>query len=353
MKTAKKLLMLSVVLAFLAPAGWSQSEDEPGNGGNLDTLVNEARRMAQIWAERLEHWGSETSAPSTYMGVVIESVPDVLRDYIDLPKGVGLLFSHIASESPAEAAGLKDNDIIIAFDGQIVINYSQLSTLIDLTGPNVPIPITVLRKGEELNLTVTLAERRGKEQSSYPAAPPIPAIPAMPAMPGLPEEGVDAILERVEEWIPGSVAVVIDENEQVHVDLSELRNNLQDLRVKLLGLEEAGAMAELKKEYGDLGARTTIVRLQDQNVNFQNADGKLVITSSEAGKQAMVWDTSGDLIYEGEIPGNYAEHLPEAAVTIIRAFEASRRALEAAEMETPLEFHLNEERSDDVSLNTY
>lgn len=345
---------VGILAAFLSIGSLPlMAEEVPADEGNgVQALVEEAQRMAREWAERLRDWKEEDSRPGTYMGVVIEPVPDVLRDYIDLPKGVGLLFVHIAPESPAARAGLKDNDIIVTFDGQLIVNYSQLATLIDLRGPGEPIPMTILRKGEEMELTVTLEERvqgSGK-QSAVPRAPTVPRLPDLPALPDAPTgEEVGAYMERIEEWIPGSVGVLIDENEQVHVDLSELRESLGDLRAKLQGVKAPGGVPEIRREYGDLGARTTIVHVQDRNVNYRSDQGKLVLTSSEAGQQAMVWDASGELIYQGPLPEQYEGNLPPAAVELIKAYEQSRRKLKLEEKAENLEIKLKETGGDPLT----
>lgn len=356
MKTPMKTLILAAVLGFVLPIGALQAaeDDEAADASqeeaDIQTLVTEAQRMAREWAERIREWKDGGERRTTYMGVVIESVPDVLRDYIDLPKGVGLLFSHIAEGSPAEKAGLKDNDIIVTFDGQLIVNYSQLSTLIELRGPGAEVPVTVLRKGEEKEFTITLEERIRRGGTFVPTD--VPEAPDAPEVPDINDIEVGAFMEQVEEWIPGSVRVFIDENEQVHVDLQELKEDLQDLKIKLQSMKEStgSQLEDIRREYGDLGARTTIVRVEERDVNFRNKDGKLVLTSSEAGQQAMVWDNEGNLVYEGELPADYAEVLPEKAVRLINAYNESRMKLDLDGEGDNIEIRFNDEAIDPVTL---
>ncbi|MFO7724512.1 MAG: PDZ domain-containing protein, partial [Oceanipulchritudo sp.] len=117
-------IVLLSLLVGLFPVPSSASE-EPGERTpeTVQALVAEAQRMAEKWAERIRGWSDSGEHPTTYLGVVIEPVPEVLRDYVDLPDGVGLLLRRIASDSPAERGGLKDNDILLSFDGQVMINY--------------------------------------------------------------------------------------------------------------------------------------------------------------------------------------------------------------------------------------
>jgi S1-C subfamily serine protease len=71
----------------------------------------------------------------------------------------GLLISQIARQSPAEAAGLLVGDIIVAFDRQAVRDGEELLTRLrgDRVGKSVP--LTVLRGGSPLDVTVTVGER--------------------------------------------------------------------------------------------------------------------------------------------------------------------------------------------------
>jgi membrane-associated protease RseP (regulator of RpoE activity) len=318
------------------------------DGESIQAIVTEAQRMAQEWAQRIRDWKDTGDKSTTYMGVVIESVPKVLRDYIDLPDGVGLLFTHIAKDSPAEKAGLMDNDIIVSFDGQLVINFNQLSTLIDLAGPGAEVPIKVLRKGEEIDLTVVLEERvRRNGNFVVPDAPEVPDLPDVPD----PDE-VGVFMESIEDWIPGSVKVFVDENEQVHVDLQDLKEDLHDLRMKLVELKGADRdLPDIRKEYGDMGARTRVIHVQDRKVNYTSPEGKVVLLSSASGREAQVWDAQGSLIYEGPVPVDYAKTLPPKAVELIDAYEASRSELQLQSDGQVLEIKLNEDEVEPLTLN--
>lgn len=357
MKYIKQTLLTGLAGLFvsISPLSGQANPDDKGiDMENIGTLVTEAQQMAKDWANRLREWKESGGKRTTYMGIVMESVPDVLRDYIDLPKGVGLLLTHIAPDSPAEKAGLVDNDILVSFAGQLVINYSQISTLIDLQGPGAEVPVTVLRKGEEMEFTVILEERtrRGNQFMPVPApdAPPAPTPPDAPAV-----DDVGVFMERIEEWLPGSVSIFVDQNEQVHVDLQDLRENLQDLRVKLESLQSPGAqgsdeaLVDITREYGDFGARTSIVRMADSQVNYSSNKGKLVLSPTEKGQRVMVWNRSGDLLYEGDLPGDFESALPAEAVELIKAYQQTKAKLELETTEESLEIRLNDEAIDPVT----
>lgn len=350
MKIIKKQIIpaaASLLAAFSCTPLLAADDPQTENQESIQAIVTEAQRMAQDWAEKIRGWKEGGERSTTYMGVVIESVPKVLRDYIDLPDGVGLIFTRIAKDSPAEKAGLLDNDIIVSFDGQIIINFNQLSTLIDLKGPGAEVPVRILRKGEEMEFTVTLEERIRRNGKFMP--PEAPAAPEIPDVPDPDEVGL--FMEKIEEWIPGSVKVFVDENEQVHVDLSELKEDVQDLRLKVLELREAnGEVADIRKEYGDMGARTKVVRVKDRKVSYRGPEGRLVLSPSQSGRQAEVWDAEGTLIYQGPVPEDYTGTLPPKAVELIDAYEGSREKLHLDVDGGSLEIDLNDEEIEPLTL---
>jgi serine protease Do len=62
--------------------------------------------------------------------------------------------------SPAERAGMRPNDIIIAIDGQKVTNISELRRELFRKRPGDAVRVEVFREGRRLTLTVTLTELR-------------------------------------------------------------------------------------------------------------------------------------------------------------------------------------------------
>lgn len=345
------IFLLGSSAVLITPLGsLAAEEEEVVRKEEINQIVAEAKEAAMEWAYRLKEYKEGKAESSTYMGIIIEPVPSVLRDYVDLPKGVGLLLPKIAKDGPADKAGLEDNDIIITFDGQLVINASQLSTLIEMKGPGATVPVKVLRKGEEVTLEVTLEERMRKGGHFFiPAAPGAPDIPDLPDLPDVPDaEDLGMIMEKVEEWIPGSVRIYVDQNEQVHVDLEDLKEDLQDLKVKLANIHVMKADdPAIVTTHGDLGARTTLIRVAEKDVSYESDEGKVVLDSTEAGRQAMVWDAEGNLIYEGSLPDNYAEVLPEAAVKLID----SLNDLELDTDDYKFEIRLNTEDVDPVTFH--
>jgi len=68
--------------------------------------------------------------------------------------------------SPAEAAGLKEGDVVINYDGDPIRSRDQLITLVQRTRIGRKVPITVTREGKQLNLEATIAESQPEVENA-------------------------------------------------------------------------------------------------------------------------------------------------------------------------------------------
>ena len=66
----------------------------------------------------------------------------------------------VESGSPAEAAGLKEGDVITAIDGKPTREGSALTGFVRQYSADDQVTLTVIRDGEELQTPVTLSERK-------------------------------------------------------------------------------------------------------------------------------------------------------------------------------------------------
>ena len=105
----------------------------------------------------------------------------------------------VEAGSPAEKAGIKQDDVIVRFDGEAVRSAAQLSRLAGETPAGRSVAIEVSRGGAVQKLTATLAERRmrtfdgedfpGMRQFRFELPEP-PDAPEAPEAPEAPHAGV-------------------------------------------------------------------------------------------------------------------------------------------------------------------
>lgn len=94
-----------------------------------------------------------------YLGVSTSPAPQVLRQQLGLPRGVGLVIDSVAPGSPAEAAGVKAMDVLHKLNDQVLINQQQLAVLVRTFKGGQSVALTVFRDGKSTELTAKLEER--------------------------------------------------------------------------------------------------------------------------------------------------------------------------------------------------
>ena len=98
----------------------------------------------------------------SYIGVEAQtaSLHRRLVRFYDLPRETGVIVASVASGSPAQRAGLREGDLIIALDSQPVAGVDDLHRLLTDTRVGTSSVITVLRWTERLTLRVVPEEVR-------------------------------------------------------------------------------------------------------------------------------------------------------------------------------------------------
>jgi S1-C subfamily serine protease len=149
----------------------------PGNSGGplLNTraevigvntaIIRPAQGICFAIASNLAHWVAgwlikDGRLRRSYLGVGGQTVPllrAVARTY-HLEQATGVLVSHLAPNSPAVAAGLREGDIIVALGMQPVRTVTDLHQLLTADTIDRPATLTVFRLAERIVFTVRPAE---------------------------------------------------------------------------------------------------------------------------------------------------------------------------------------------------
>ena len=91
-----------------------------------------------------------------YIGVSVLDVSEQMQNY-GLPKGAAL--ESVVSDSPAEKAGLKRNDIITKVNDTEITSGTDLTKFMKTVSVGQVLTVSVYRQGETLELTVTVGEQ--------------------------------------------------------------------------------------------------------------------------------------------------------------------------------------------------
>jgi Do/DeqQ family serine protease len=101
-----------------------------------------------------------------YMGVTIQPVTEDLARSFGLKQARGALVNDVLKGGPAEKGGIRQGDVIVAFNGTEVKDASHLQRLVAEHGVGKPAKVTVSRDGKsiELGMTLSSAEAHPRQQ---------------------------------------------------------------------------------------------------------------------------------------------------------------------------------------------
>jgi S1-C subfamily serine protease len=98
----------------------------------------------------------------SYIGVAGQDVPllrRIVRHY-GLPAETGILVASVEPASPAERAGLRPGDVIVAYGGRPTAGIDDLHRLLTDGAVGVSAPIEVIRSADRIGLDIVPSEAR-------------------------------------------------------------------------------------------------------------------------------------------------------------------------------------------------
>jgi hypothetical protein len=152
------------------------------------------RRAAQANPAQDQGWyapmlvkpaGRPRTEKAAYLGISTSPPPAALRHQLKLPEGTGLVIDFVQPKGPAQEAGIRQYDLLVRLDDQLLVNAEQLAVLVRTFKPGAEIHLTLMREGERQTVPVTLAEREvpmlsdleGHFRPSSPYAESLPGAP--------------------------------------------------------------------------------------------------------------------------------------------------------------------------------
>ena len=94
-----------------------------------------------------------------WLGVAIQDLTEEIAEYYGLKEKKGVLVTEVFKGDPADRAGIRSKDIIIAINGEPVDSSRELTGRIASIPPGKESTITVLRDGKEESFKVMIAKR--------------------------------------------------------------------------------------------------------------------------------------------------------------------------------------------------
>ena len=128
------------------------------------------------------------SQRTAWLGVYTQTVDDDLVEAFGLSQDHGAMINRVVKDSPADKAGIQEDDVIITFDGKTVYDSADLTELVRDREPGAEITVVVVRDGKEQELTVTLG--RSKRATTWSMTPYYKGLGLLGALEDRPYVGV-------------------------------------------------------------------------------------------------------------------------------------------------------------------
>jgi serine protease Do len=127
---------------------------------------------------------SSRSSGDAWMGVYTQTVDHELARAFNLKSQRGVVINEVVDDSPAEKAGLKEEDVIIGANGSRIETSDELTDLVDDAKPGDKVTLDVIRGGKEMQVAITLGDRSDSNERNFswtaPSAPVAPMAPIAP-----------------------------------------------------------------------------------------------------------------------------------------------------------------------------
>lgn len=153
-------LMILALFASISVAleAHAQPQDPAWQQDVVRQGLNDQVRMLQ--AGNVLLWDQSHQEPATFLGVGGSEAPPVVRQQLKLPKGIGIVIDHIEKGSPAEAAGLKQYDVLTKLDDQWLVSIEQLAVLVRMHKNGEEVRLTVIRESQPRIIAARLVQKQ-------------------------------------------------------------------------------------------------------------------------------------------------------------------------------------------------
>ena len=101
-----------------------------------------------------------------FLGVVIQDINKELAEALGVRPKEGVLIANVGPETPAGKSGIRQQDIILTFNGKTVKSTTALRNAVAGVRPGVKVPVELLRSGKKMRLVVTIGEQPKNMQAA-------------------------------------------------------------------------------------------------------------------------------------------------------------------------------------------
>lgn len=159
------LRRVSLVIAIIAALGVSAViagdavQKDKAKSKDKTESKDKQKEEAKAQAETPGVFAFDFAGAGGYLGVYLEEVTPERAKELGLSEERGAIVMKVVEGSPAEKSGLKENDVVVSFNGRRVDSVRELQRLLSETPADRIVQIEVTRGGSHQTVSTTLAKR--------------------------------------------------------------------------------------------------------------------------------------------------------------------------------------------------
>ena len=279
MKSTVRYLVPLVGFAVALPAMLAQDPAAPAEHQELRVIAGpDDATPPPHRGHHLMPPGPREMESVTFLGIATVPVNPVLTDQLGLANGAGLVVTMVAPDSPATNV-LKQHDVVVKLDDQLLIEQRQLAVLIRNHKEGDEVTLTFIRGGKETTAKVKLAKHEvpklamlGDGQGADLLNFHRMLMNGEGGAPGMGREDMDRVLSLMEHGGPGGP-----------------------------GMPGPGvAHIEINRDDGP-GMHSVSVSTSNSNMVYSDEQGSLDLTIKDGKKTLVAKNAKGDQLYSGPV----------------------------------------------------
>ncbi len=152
------LILFAIALLSVGVRAASDAQKEKTEGQQKEKTADEAV-VVETFPFTIKIGGG------SYLGVYLEDVTPERAKNLNLREERGAMVMKVSEGSPAEKAGLKENDVIVSFNERPIESVRELQRVLAETPEGRTVQLEVLRDGNRQKLSATLSRRTLKSST--------------------------------------------------------------------------------------------------------------------------------------------------------------------------------------------
>jgi len=130
-------------------------------GGSVGIGFSIPANLAKDIINQLRQYGA---ARRGWVGISIQQITPEIVQGMGLPNTSGALISGVDAGGPAAKAGLKNGDVVLAFDNRTISDNRALPRIVADTQAGKTVNVDILRKGKKHSIKLTVAKLQDQEK---------------------------------------------------------------------------------------------------------------------------------------------------------------------------------------------